>query len=198
MIMNETVNYYNVNASKYVSSTVSLDLSFLYKPFLELIPPNGSILDAGCGSGRDVLAFKKMGFEVNAFDASSELVKKASELVGIKVHCHTFAELSCKSCYHGIWACSSLLHIPKKQLINSLHPLIDSLKSKGIFFMSFKYGENEGVIGKRHYTNFTESSMRYYLKRFPDLFILDIVKTEDIRPSGKGHYWLNCLLRKNN
>jgi hypothetical protein len=46
------------NAKKYFDGTVSVDVTDLYTPFLELMPVTGVILDAGCGSGRDALFYQ--------------------------------------------------------------------------------------------------------------------------------------------
>src|SRR3712207_7267921 len=46
--------------------------------FLRRVRPGGRILDAGCGTGRDALAFVQRGFEVVAFDASAEMVDRKS------------------------------------------------------------------------------------------------------------------------
>ncbi|MDK2666751.1 class I SAM-dependent methyltransferase, partial [Vibrio vulnificus] len=50
----------------------------LYDQFLPHLNPNGAILDAGCGSGRDAKHFKALGFKVTAFDANQALVELAS------------------------------------------------------------------------------------------------------------------------
>jgi hypothetical protein len=55
--MTATVAYYNRNAARYVAETVEVELSVLRERFLAQIPTGGFILDAGCGSGRDSLAF---------------------------------------------------------------------------------------------------------------------------------------------
>ena len=47
------VEYYNKNAQEFYAETVNLQMHERYRPFLERIPAGGSILDAGCGSGRD-------------------------------------------------------------------------------------------------------------------------------------------------
>ena len=52
----------------------------LYRPFLAELPGGTRILDVGCGSGRDTLAFKNKGYHVDAIDYSEELVKKATRL----------------------------------------------------------------------------------------------------------------------
>ena len=56
------MNYYDKNAQEFVDGTVDTDMTIHYNEFLPLIPENGSILDAGCGSGRDTLKFKSLGY----------------------------------------------------------------------------------------------------------------------------------------
>ena len=66
----------------------------LYQPFLAELPDSARILDLGCGSGRDTLAFKNKGYQVEAIDYSEELVKKATALSGVKVKFQSFYDLS--------------------------------------------------------------------------------------------------------
>ena len=82
----KTKNYYDNNAQGFVDSTFLVDMQSLYQPFLNLLPDFGRILDLGCGSGRDALAFKNMGYQINAMDYSEELVKQARKLTGIDRH----------------------------------------------------------------------------------------------------------------
>ena len=65
------------------------------------------ILDLGCGTGRDSLAFKNKGYQVDAMDYSEALVKKATELTGIPVRQQSFYELEDVEIYDGIWACDT-------------------------------------------------------------------------------------------
>ena len=67
-----SVTYYNENAQSFYDGTLSVDMSSLYCRFEPYLPVNGSILDAGCGSGRDSRYFLDKGFDVSAFDASAE------------------------------------------------------------------------------------------------------------------------------
>ncbi len=52
----------------------------LYRPFLELVPGDGRILDAGCGSGRDTKAFLERGYQVTAIDASGKMIEATTRL----------------------------------------------------------------------------------------------------------------------
>ena len=74
-----TIEYYNKNSSEFISRTIDVDMSEAYDNFLKLLPGVGSILDAGCGSGRDAKKFAELGFAVSAFDASEEMVKHATQ-----------------------------------------------------------------------------------------------------------------------
>ncbi|MGB2065821.1 MAG: methyltransferase domain-containing protein, partial [Marinomonas gallaica] len=64
-----TTLYYDTFAEDFAKSTLPVDMSALYQRFLPLIPLQGHILDAGCGSGRDAKYFQSIGHKVWAFDA---------------------------------------------------------------------------------------------------------------------------------
>src|SRR5215472_17707105 len=77
-----TTAYYDAHASEYCENTVSVNMSELHVPFLREIPDGGRILDAGCGSGRDSVAFMQKGYRVVSIDASREMVAATSRLTG--------------------------------------------------------------------------------------------------------------------
>lgn len=54
---NNTLNYYNTNATSFASSTRSVDFTQTQDRFLRLLPSAAAILDFGCGSGRDTKYF---------------------------------------------------------------------------------------------------------------------------------------------
>ena len=118
--MNQTSNYYNQHAQAFFENTYQVEMESLYAPFLRYLPEQALILDLGCGSGRDTLAFKKKGYQVEAIDYSAELVKKARELTGIEVRQQSFYELNEVAKYDGIWACASLLHCERDRLTEVL------------------------------------------------------------------------------
>lgn len=80
--MDNNVEYYNKNAQSFYEGTVNADMSLWRDKFESYIPDGSRVLDAGCGSGRDSRAFKQHGYSVVAFDASSEMCRMASELIG--------------------------------------------------------------------------------------------------------------------
>jgi SAM-dependent methyltransferase len=191
--MNDTNKYYQDNARRFYSATVDIDMSAIYQKFLPLIPQGGSILDAGCGSGRDSLHFKSQGYDATAIDASAALCKLAGELLHQDVHCVGFEDIIWQNQFDGVWACASLLHVPKQKLPSVITRLAESLKPGGVMYASFKYGDTERVKGGRAFTDMTEESFDQLLKSVPELSLKESWVTADRRVDSDQN-WLNVIL----
>lgn len=173
-------------------------MSDLYQRFLAYLPAGGFILDAGCGSGRDSLFFLDSGYQVLAFDASAEMARKSAKLLGQAVLCCTFDDFRSDLLFDGIWACASLLHVEKPVLCGSIQHLADSLKMKGLFYMSFKYGEQDYMKDGRVFSCFSENTFKEFIVCAKSLEVVEIFKTSDVRKNRTHEFWLNCILKKLN
>jgi 2-polyprenyl-3-methyl-5-hydroxy-6-metoxy-1,4-benzoquinol methylase len=193
-IMDETLNYYNKNAESFINATVAVDFEKMQNKFLERLPRGAYILDFGCGSGRDTKYFLEHGYKIDAIDGSDELVRYASEYTGIKVKKMLFSELDATKCYDGIWACSSILHLPKVELKDVLVKMSRALKDNGIIYTSFKHSEFEGMRNGRYFTDFTLESFVDFIKDVPSLDILEYWISEDVRQGREDEKWLNLIL----
>jgi SAM-dependent methyltransferase len=171
-------------------------LGSLYSPFLELLSPGAHILDAGCGSGRDSLYFLNQGYKVTALDASPVLARLASSLIGQSVLNIKFSQLDFIDEFDAIWACASLLHVPRSEIGSAFTKLSRSLKAGGIFYMSFKYGDKECFRNGRWFNDYDEPSFLHLLTDHPDLSLIKSWTSLDIRPIRRDT-WFNILLRKN-
>lgn len=196
-IMNTTINYYNLNAKNFIENTQNADMHLTQDKFLQLLPESASILDFGCGSGRDTKYFLEKGYQVVATDGSAELCRLASSFTGIKVKEMLFQELDEIGVYDGIWACSSILHLPKQELLPVIRKMCIALKDNGVIYTSFKYSNFEGERNGRYFTDFTEDTFREFIKVIPELMIEDQWITLDVRPGRGEEKWLNLILRKN-
>ena len=192
----KTKDYYDNNAQEFVNSTFMVDMQSLYQPFLNLLPDFGRILDLGCGSGRDALAFKNMGYQIEAMDYSAELVKKASDLTGIEVRLQSFYDLDEIDTYDGIWACASLLHCERHRLVDVLQRMIQSLKANGVIYMSFKYGDQDREKDGREFTDLNEQQAGELLDHFNQVSLAKQWISIDKRPD-RTEQWLNLLWKKN-
>ena len=193
---NSTLQYYQQNADEFVEGTISADMHDVRARFLKLLPPHAFILDFGCGSGRDVRAFLEQGYGVDAVDGSAELCRMASEYTGISVKQMLFEELSAIEQYDGVWACASILHLPKDQLADVLQKISVALRADGVLYASFKYGEFEGIRGGRYFTDLTEKSLTSLMAEVPSLQIVDTWITNDVRPGREEERWINILARR--
>ena len=194
--MDYTIDYYNQNAKNFIENTQNVDIHLAQDKFLQLLDSQSSILDFGCGSGRDTKYFLEKGYHVTATDGSAELCKLASAFTGIEVKEMLFQELDDINKYDGIWACSSILHLPKKELFPVLRKMCIALKSAGVIYSSFKYGDFEGERNGRYFTDFTEDTFRDFIKDIPELTIEDHWITSDVRPGRGNEKWLNLIIRK--
>ena len=193
--MSETIDYYDKNAKSFADSTADIEFSEMQDSFLSNLKEGASILDFGCGSGRDTCYFLKKGYKVTALDGSAELCRIAEEKTGVPVIQMDFNEFDEKDKYDGIWACSSILHLPKQELKQVLVHMEQALHIGGIIYTSFKYGEFEGMRNGRYFTDFTEDSFRNFLTEIERLMLEKLWITRDARPGRQDEKWLNVLLR---
>lgn len=196
VMSNTTLDYYNKNADAFVEGTVSVDFTKTQDRFLCQLREGSRILDFGCGSGRDTKYFLEHGFRVDAADGSKELCRIASQYTGIEVKQMLFQELDEKETYDGIWACSSILHLPKEELKPVLRKMADALVEGGLIYTSFKYGEYEGERNGRFFTDFIEETFLKFLRDIEHLKLEEYWITGDVRPGRGEERWLNVFLRK--
>lgn len=192
--MNGTLAYYDEHAEEYAASAATADLSALYGRFVSCIP-RGSILDLGCGSGRDTKQFLAMGYQVTAMDGSAEMCRIASDYTGIPVACRRFEELTEEDAYDGIWACASLLHIPEEQLPEILDRICRALKDDGILYASFKKGCGGSTDGGRFYQYYDEEELRRLFCRSGCWCGPEILRTAD--STGRSSVeWINVFAKR--
>ena len=194
--MGSTIEYYNQNAQSFADGTAAVNFTEIQNVFLELVPEGGYILDFGCGSGRDTKDFLDQGYRVEATDGSEILCKLASKYTGISVKHMFFEELEEIEKYDGIWACASILHAKKKELPDIIHKMSRAVKTGGIIYTSFKYGEFEGERNGRYFTDFTTDTFKDFIHDMHGLKIEEQWITGDVRPGRGEEKWLNLLLQK--
>lgn len=194
--MANTLDYYNRNAKQYVLDTVGCGMDDAIGQFLaELGKTSGTILDFGCGSGRDSKVFLSKGFDTVSADGSEEICRQAEIFLSRPVVQMLFTELQDENKYDGIWACASLLHLPYKDLIPVLKSIERALKDDGVLYLSFRYGEMEGLRGERYFTDMTEDKLSSLLSE-TNLKLVRTWVSEDKRIERLGDIWLNALVRK--
>src|SRR3954464_2957821 len=145
-ISSGTLDHYERVAVEFEAGTRGHDVSQNYAALLSHIegPAPFSLLDFGCGPGRDLLHFSSLGHEAVGLDGCARFCEMAREQSGCEVLHQDFLNLSLeRNRYDGIFANASLFHIPSQELRRVLGELRDSLKHGGVLFSSNPHGHNE-------------------------------------------------------
>lgn len=196
MKMNNTIEYYNRNANEYFESTSQVNLEELYDRFLRYIPAGGSIMDLGCGSGRDVKWFRDHGYDAYGVDASEKLVSIACKRLQIPIELGTIEEWFAEEPVDGIWCCASIMHLDEEDVEQFFSNLKYNLKPGGILFMSVKSGIETGNDRYgRYLRDFEESDIHELLTRHQELSLKELWYTED-KLTRDTFKWLNVLIMK--
>lgn len=138
------------------------------------------------------------GLKVEAIDSSKEICKLASEYTGIEVKQMRFQDLEEVNRYNGIWACASILHLCKEELLSVINKMLIALKDNGVIYISFKNSEFEGLRNGRYFIDFTAEKFSKFIKDINYVYIEDTWITGDLRPGKENEKWLNLILRKTN
>jgi SAM-dependent methyltransferase len=192
--MTSTQKYYEKNAKRFIEETLDKEMDVQYALFEKYIRKPSLILDAGCGSGRDSLYFKKQGYQVTAFDSSEQMCDFAATLLEQEVLHLSFEALAFENSFDAIWASASLLHISKKEMPGILQRLATALKDQGTVYASFKYGKDEFIKEERFFNAYTEESFTAILQETPFACVETMV-LDDTRPHREDESWLNVILK---
>lgn len=192
--------YYDHFATTFIATTRDVDMSDARGRFLVAFPsrPEGParILDAGSGSGRDARAFRLLGHEVAAFDASPAMVAATLAHAAVPTRLMRFEEFSWEHPFEGIWACASLLHVAEADLLGVVGRLAAHLVSGGALYLSFKRGTGERVKDGRRFTDMTAESLAALLDGCGAFNETDIWESRDCRPDRASEVWVNALVKK--
>ena len=121
-------DYYHNNYKEYHEKTFSIDPSSFLEPFVKRLAPGASVLDVGCGSGRDLLWLKRRGFDVTGFERSPGLAALARENSGCKVIEGDFERFDFSSLsFNAFLASGSLVHVPHERLPAVISSITKSL-----------------------------------------------------------------------
>jgi ubiquinone/menaquinone biosynthesis C-methylase UbiE len=173
--------------------------------FSKLLPPKAKIIDIGSGSGRDAKIFSDLGVDVVGIDFCSNLIQHArkhatlAEFHVMDIEAISFPPAS----FDGAWAGCSLIHIPKKNIVNVLNKIHFILKDKGYFYLTIKKGTGEGLENDIRYGNckkfwsyFEEDELKLILEQ-SNFKILELCTVEK-RFAYQTHHCLRAFCQKNN
>jgi SAM-dependent methyltransferase len=188
-------DYYQQNYRKYHEKTFSVDPTSFLTPFAEKLKPGATILDIGCGSGRDLLWFRQRGFEVVGFERSPGLAGLARKNVGCEViegdfETYDFSRLS----VDAIMLVGALVHLPHYKVPEVLNSINRALKDDGNMLLSLKKGTgNTSDSHARVFYLWNDGELR---DLFNDLGLDVIDYFQQSSTIGTGEVWIGYVLEK--
>jgi SAM-dependent methyltransferase len=192
----DSVAWYEANARLFFDRSVDASMLDQQRRFADLLPRGGRVLDAGCGAGRDAKVFREWGFDVTATEAAPSLAALAREHAAVDVQVMTFDQMAWTAAFDGVWACVSLLHVPRRRLPRTLARVRRALKPGGTWFMSFKYGDQDRETGGRWFTDLDEPGAAALLAEVGGLELIELSVSHDVRPDRAHDRWLSLLCRR--
>lgn len=191
--ISSTDKYYADHAQEYASRTDIADMSELHDRFLSRMPFGGSILDAGCGSGRDLRAFAQRGYRAFGIDASARLIEIAKSHSDASCAVGRIEEITDVGTFDGIWACASLLHFRKTQLNAVLQKLRKALVPGGVLFAAVQHGEGEREIPDGRFFAYYQMPEFIAALEAAGFTISESWLTEDSLRRNTAGNWINVL-----
>lgn len=195
----DSIDYYNRYAVPYYEETVDASMEEVMKPFVELLfeeSENAEVLDLGCGSGRDTLLLEEYGFYVTPMDGSEEMCKLAEVNTDKEVLQMTYDEMEFDDVFDGIWACASLIHLTEDEMRKVMKKLVQALKENGVLYFSVHRGDRDGIYHGRYFHDYNRRELQSLMEEYPELEVVDIWTTQDVRSEKSDKLWLNVLARK--
>jgi len=194
----KTLDHYNQKAEDFFTGTVDHDVEQNITALLQHIKGDApfTILDVGCGPGRDLKTFKERGHIAVGLEGASRFAEMARSYSGCDVWLQDFFHPKLPANhFDGIFANASLFHLPSQELPKVLLALYAALKPEGVIFSSNPHGNNEeGWIRGRYGTYYDLGAWHSYMVTagFVEL-------THYYRPAGvprEQQPWLASVWRK--
>ncbi|MEW6076570.1 MAG: class I SAM-dependent methyltransferase [Thermodesulfobacteriota bacterium] len=187
-------DFYQNHFREYFKRTVAINPAPFLTPLIDNLAKDATVLDIGCGSGRDLLWLKERGFRVTGFERSPGLAKLAAAHAGCDVITGDFEQYDfSRFSFDAVMACGSLVHVPQGRLAGVLQNILRALTPSGISYVSLKQGRGlkSDAFGRTFY--FWEKTLLDELWRELGLTVVHAAASRSALNSGDD--WLAYVLR---
>lgn len=174
---------------EYFKRTAKLDMADSYRYFFQYFQGK-TILDLGCGSGRDSNYFKQQNYEVSSVDNNEYAKQFSSREYNINVDLIDI-EQGVDGVFDGIWCCASLVHMNQDQILQILKQLKNNITDQGVIYVSLKYGEGILVSNNQKYYLYDESLIDKIKTK--GYILCDVKITNHDNPMNR---WIEFVIKK--
>ncbi len=194
MIQNTLPEFYESHAREYFAATHDLDPEAFLSPLAAALTPGATVLDVGCGAGRDLAWLRRRGYEPTGLEFSSALARLAREHSGCPViegdfFTFDFTPLS----FDAILLIGTLVHLQRQQLACVLERIAACLAPGGLVLLTLKEGEGVYSLADGRVFTLWQQSVLEHIFAALGLEIMDSNRQiSRLRPSD---VWLGYLLQ---
>ena len=135
-------SFYEDHHRRYFKSTAKLDPSSFLTPFIKGLAPGSTILDVGCGSGRDLRWLAEQGFKPTGFELSPNLARLAEDYSRQPVIQGDFTRYDFSAHkFDGLLLIGALVHLQHDEFASVLVHICQALHENGLVYLSMKEGD---------------------------------------------------------
>jgi SAM-dependent methyltransferase len=188
-------DYYQENHKKYHEQTAGIDPASFLTPLVRCLTPGSSILDVGCGSGRDMWWLKDRGFRSTGFERASGLAALAREHSGCPVLEGDFEGYDFSGMdVDAILLVGALVHVPHERFSKILSNIVQALNPEGHVLLTLKEGvKTRDGGGDRVFYLWKDGVLRAV---FETLHLTVVDFSRAISKIRKSDVWLGYVLKK--
>jgi SAM-dependent methyltransferase len=190
-------DFYEKNHNEYFKTTVKIDPSSFLAPLTRFLHREATILDIGCGSGRDLLWFRKHGFYPTGFEQSAGLARLAAQHSSCPViegdyQTYDFSTLS----FDALLFIGSLVHLPREMLAPVIETTRRALNRNGHILLTLKKGKGTSQAADGRV--FTLWSQDELVKLFLSCGLVPVDFSQVVSKLRKEDIWLGFVLKQIN
>ena len=196
--MKSILDFYNKNAMELSCKYESAQMEFIHSLLLKTFPQKSSLLELGCGSGRDAAFMVSNGFKLTAIDGSAEMIRMAllhhPQLNGFLYKKRIPDELDfAEESFDGIYSIAMLMHFSYSELTVIFEKINCMMKKKSKFLFSVSVNRKQDDT-ERYFNKFTKNDWIELGKKY-NMKILFLHISDD----GLGReeiQWFTCIMKK--
>jgi SAM-dependent methyltransferase len=198
VIARRTLEHYDRSAADFWRGTRDHDVSQNIEALLQYLEGERpfTILDFGCGPGRDLAVFSSLGHVAIGLEGAARFAEMARSYSGCEVWQQDFLRLDLpKSRFDGVFANAALFHVPSQELPRVLRELRATLKPRGVLFSSNPRGHNEEGWSEGRYGAYHDlATWRRYLSAAGFVELAHYYRPPGLPPERQP--WLASVWRK--
>ncbi len=198
-MQDKTLEYYNQKASALTEQYESADVVHIHELLLQTFSSSTTVLEIGCGSGRDASFMDNQGYDVLAVDGSQQMIEIAKvyhpelitklQVMNIPDE-FSFAEAS----FDGIYSIATLMHLGEEELHKTFDKISSILKPEGKLLFSVSLEREED--SQRYFNTMSKDEWLSYGEQFNMTLEYNNISNDGL--NRDNIVWLTCVLSKLN